>query len=324
MSALTRARSRMEKLAALFSVKQRLIGSSLLRLGLGAAVTYHFASSWPERRYLWGADGAHPLEIFNSTEARLGPSLFAVQSEALFDVLYLAGLAVAIAYLVGWHTRIVAIPFVVLTWSLLSRDPLALNGGDTLLFVTLPYLLFLDSSAYFSVDSRRRRPGPRSENAETLIASLHNLALVCLLVQLCLVYGANCYNKLLGETWIDGTALGIVFRLADYRPPLLAGFLAGNRFVQASMGYFTLAFEGAFPLLIWSRKGRVAAAVLAVFLHGGTILFMGLVAFGFRMIVYQTVLLSDDQYLWLGRKLRTALTRTARQPASSTPADAAA
>ncbi|HEX2178186.1 MAG TPA: HTTM domain-containing protein [Actinomycetota bacterium] len=322
MTASVRARGRMEWLADRFAVKHRLIGSSLLRLGLGGAVAYHFASSWPERRYLWGADGAHPLEIFNRTNARLGPSLFAVQSEALFDVLYLAGLLVAIAYLVGWHTRVVAIPFVVLTWSLLSRNPLALNGGDTLLFVTLPYLLFLDSSACFSFDSRRKAAEPRSANASTVIAALHNLALVCLLVQLCIVYGANCYNKLLGDTWIDGTALGIVFRLAEYEPPLLAGFLAGSQFVQASIGYFTLAFEGAFPFLIWSRKGRVVAVVLAVLLHGGTILFMGLVAFGLRMIVYQTVLLSDDQYLRLAGR-RGVLARRSRQPATSTPADAA-
>ncbi len=317
MNTLAPVRSRMEALAGRFATKRRLIGSSLLRLGLGAAVTYHFASSWPERRYLWGPDGAHPLEVFDRTSSRLGPSLFAVRSDTLFDGLYLAGLLFAIAYLVGWRTRIVVFPFVVMTWSLLTRNPLALNGADTLLLVTLPYLLFLDSSAYFSLDSRRRRPDSRAGNARTVIAALHNLALVCLLIQLCIVYGANCFNKLLGDQWPDGTALATVFRLKEYQPPLFAEFLAGSPLIHAFAGYFTLAFEGAFPLLIWSRLGRVAAVIMALMLHVGIILFMGLVAFGLRMIFYQAVLLSDDQYLWLARKLRSALSRKA-EPAIDT------
>lgn len=245
-----------------FATKHRLIGSSLLRLGLGILVVYTFASSWSERRYLWGAEGVHPMDAFGRTSASLGPSLFAVRSEPLFDVLYLAGLAAAVAYTLGWRTRLVAIPFAALTWSLLTRNPVMLNGGDTLLHVTLPYLVFLDASAYFSLDARRRRKSPRPQESGQVVAALHNLALVCLLVQLAIVYGFNFYNKMLGDTWPDGTALATVFRLTDYSPAIFTEFLQSNTLVQAVIAYFTLAFEAAYPILIWSRKGRVAAAAL--------------------------------------------------------------
>lgn len=229
----------------------------------------------------------------------MGPSLFAVSSDRAFEALYLAGFLVSLAFLVGWRTRVVAVPFVAFTWSLFSRNPLALNAADNLVAATLPYLLLLDSSARLSVDARRVRTTP----GRPAVAWLHNTGVLCLLLQLAIVYAASFLFKLLGTTWRDGSALGIVFGLAEYRPALFAGFLTTNEAAQIVLAWLTMAFEATYPALMWSRSGRVAAAAGAVVFHTGTILLMGLVAFGLTMIVFQAVLLSDEQYGGIAKRL---------------------
>jgi hypothetical protein len=286
-------------LEAAFGTKQRLIGSSLLRLGLGGTVSYIFVSSWQVRHYLWGPDGVMPIGTFGETDVHLGPSIFAVRSEALFDVLYLTGLLVSLAFLVGWRTRLIAFPFVLFTWSLFSRNPLMMNGANVFVAVTLPYVLFLDSSAHLSLDARRQKSPGRFEAAG---AWLHNTSLLCLLIQLCIAYGASFLAKIVGVSWRDGSALATIFSLAEYRPPILAGFLSDSHLVSAAIAYSTMAVEASYPLLIWSRRGRWVALAGALLLHSGTIVLMGLVFFGLTMISYQAVLLSDDQYGLLIRR----------------------
>lgn len=293
MNPRERVSAAIRSLETSFGTKQRLIGCSLLRLGLGGTVSFIYLSSWPVRHYLWGPGGVMPIDTFGETEAHLGPSIFAVGSEPMFDLLYLTGLLVSIVFLVGWKTRLAAFPFVLFTWSLFSRNPLMMNGANVFVAVTLLYFLFLDSSAHLSIDARRPRPPGRFEKSR---AWLHNTSLLCLLIQLCIAYGASFLAKIVGPSWRDGSALGTIFSLVEYRPPILAGFLTGSHFVSATFAYFTMAVEASYPLLIWSRRGRWPALAGALLLHSGTIVFMGLVFFGLTMIAYQAVLLSDDQY----------------------------
>lgn len=293
MTLRERFRAAWKSTEATFGTKQRLIGCSLLRIGLGGTVSYLFVSSWQVRHYLWGPAGVMPIDTFGKTETHLGPSIFAVRSESLFDLLYLTGLALSIAFLVGWRTRLIALPFVVFTWSLFSRNPLMMNGANVFVAVTLLYVVFLDWSAHFSIDARRRRPAGRFDTAG---AWLHNTSLLCLLLQLCVAYGASFLWKAAGSSWRDGSALRTIFSLVEYRPPILAGLLSSSHLASAAIGYFSMAVEACYPFLIWSRRGRWVALAGVLLLHGGTIVFMGLVFFGLTMIAYQAVLLSDDQY----------------------------
>jgi hypothetical protein len=299
MTPLERVHGALRRLEAGFGTKRRLIGCSLLRLGLGGTVTYLLLSSWQVRHYLWGPAGVMPIDAFGKTDAHLGPSIFAVHSEALFEVMYVTGLLVSVAFLAGWRTRLIAFPFVLFTWSLFSRNPLMINGANMLVAVTLLYVLFLDSSAHFSVDARRPRPPGRFE---TVSAWLHNTSLLCLLVQLCIAYGASFLSKTVGPSWRDGSALATIFSLVEYRPPILAGLLSTSHFISAAIAYFTMAVEVSYPFLVWSRRGRWVALAGALLLHSGTIVFMGLVFFGITMIAYQAILLSDDQYRLLVKR----------------------
>lgn len=285
--------------AGALAVKHRLTGAAVLRIGLGGLVGYRYLSAWPVRHFLWGPSGLLPIEAFGRTEIHAGPSVFAVGSDAAFDALYLTGLLVSLAFLAGWRTRVVSVPFVAFTWSLFSRNPLALNAADNLVAATLPYLLLMDLSARLSLDARRPRTGPDRPAA----ARLHNAGLLCLVVQLGIVYAASFIFKLLGTTWRDGSALGIVFGLAEYRPPVLSDFLTTNEAAQMVLARATMAFEATYPLLLWSRRTSWAAAAGAAVFHTGTILLMGLAAFGFTMIVFQAVVLTDEQYRSLGRRL---------------------
>ncbi|MCG6197894.1 hypothetical protein H1215_12025, partial [Anoxybacillus sp. LAT_38] len=68
---------------------------------------------------------------------------------------------VTILYLIGWKGRIVSVLNFIFTISLMDRNVLISDGGDNIMRLVLFYLLFANTTAYFSADADaywRRRP----------------------------------------------------------------------------------------------------------------------------------------------------------------------
>jgi hypothetical protein len=281
------------------ATERHLFGCSLLRIGLGCVVLYCLVGHWAQREFLWGPRGIYPLWLFYRELPRSRePSLFAVESELLFDALYVAAIGVALFYTLGWRTRWLGLPFYVFTWSLFTRNPQIPSGGETFLLVQLPYLLFANMSAYLSIDSGWRgvddvRRPPRRPFA----ALLHNVALLCVLVQLCVVYAFTGIHKTVGSHWQDGTALYYVLRLDQFAGVPFSPLIYLNPPLVMLLTYATVAFEVSFPFLIWSRRTRWVAALGAVMLHAGIAAFMGLVLFAVEMLIFQFIVFDDRSYL---------------------------
>jgi hypothetical protein len=286
--------------------ERRLVGASLLRIGLAAVLLYQLLGHWTQREFLWGPRGVYPIALFRRELASaLGPSFFAVESELLFHAVYAAAVLVAVLYLVGWQTRVLGIWVYAVVWSLVKRNPMLATGGDTLLLVMLPFVLLMNTAAYFSADSRCRAPGrelpPPARPFATLV---HNVALCCVLVQLSLFYGFAGVYKLFGDTWRDGTAVYYALRLPEFMPPAVGARSYLDATVVHILTYATLAFELSFPVLMWSRRTRSIVAVQAVVFHAFIGLAMGLAVFAAQALIFQLVLFDDDQYTALGRRLR--------------------
>lgn len=292
------------RLYSFLSVEHRLFGSALLRISFGALALYYIAGHWGQRHLLWGADGMFPLWLFER-ELPLArtPSLFAVESPALLDLLLAATAAVSALYAVGWRTRWLQWPFALALWSLLARNPFLLTGGDNLVQVVLPFLPLLDTSAYLSFDSGWRGwgsiapPPPRPYRA-----LLHNFALGCILVQLCIMYGAAGLEKVAGHAWRHGTAVYYVLRTQEFGVSSLAPLIYRCPAAVTLITYGVVAFEVAFPALIWSRRTRWVACAGAVALHGGIAIVLGLVPFAIQALIFQFVLFDDDQYAGTPRR----------------------
>lgn len=289
------------------AVEHHLVGASLLRIGLGCIVLYHLVRHWAERDFLWGPHGVYPLWLFErELPSWRAPSFLAVESELLFQTLYLGGIGVALLYVVGWQSRLLGIWLYVVVWSLFQRNPMLLTGGERIVLAMLPpVLLLMNTSAYLSADSGWRRIGDdRRPPLRPFSALFHNVGVLYVLIQLSIVYGISGITKLLGETWRDGTAVYYAMRSAEFTLPGWSELIYLNPILVPLLTYGTILFELGFPVLIWSERTRWIASALAVVFHLFIAIFLGLTLFSAQALVFQLVLFSDERYRGLLRRVR--------------------
>lgn len=305
--------------------ERHLVGAALLRIGLGAIVLYQLVAHWAAAELLWGPSGFYPHWLFARESPALGaPSFFGVESPAAFRALYAGAIGVALLYLAGWQTRWTGVWLYAAVWSLIKRNPLLVTGGDTLILVMLPFLLFLDTGAYLSADSGWRHPAEPAPPGSPVAALLHNVALGCLFVQLALFYGFAGIYKLLGERWIAGDAVYYTLRLPEFdRGGIGAQVYAWPALVVA-LTWATLVFELSAPLLLWSRRTRWLVTLQAFAFHGFIAVSMGLVVFSAQALVFQAALYDDGAYRrLLSRAVRRRSLTATGPPPSTRPIDGA-
>jgi hypothetical protein len=292
-------------------------------LQVGGVILLQLLRHWWERDFLWGPNGAYPLWLFErDLPASRAPSFFAVQSEPLFQGLYVLSIGAAVLYVVGWQTRWIGIWLYALTWSLIYRNPMLMTGGEKLLLAMLPYVVLLvNTSTYLSADSGWRRIGsPLPSPSRPFRALVHNAGLVCVINQLAIMYGFSGFAKLLGEPWRDGTAVYYVLRSPELSLPGLSPLLYQSAILIQVMTHLTLAFEISFPILVWIPRARWLVVLTAVAFHTFIGIGLGLMLFAVQALIFQLVLVGDAPYqslaTWLDRLWRraTAGSRSACRP----------
>jgi hypothetical protein len=225
-----------------------------------------------------------------------------------------AMLLIMLAFTVGFCTRVTA----VLTWlsilSYIQRAQTSLFGMDTIMNLTVFYLMIGPSGAALSVDRllsrywqtrRIREKGdvlPPSDAPSPSVTA--NLAIRLLQVHVCFVYCASGLSKLQGQAWWSGTAPWSTMANYEFSPMYLQyymnsiHFLVNHRWLwelmMSSIAIFTLVFEVGFPIFMllaylvkkpWGRSLRWFVIGAAVLLHLGIAVFMGLVTFSLMMLV---------------------------------------
>lgn len=121
---------------------------------------------WPNRELNWGPDAPWSYELSREQlRADGGFSLLVLHpSGTWFAVCYLAALLVAALMLVGWHTRVVSILFMLGVVSFHNRAPFVADSGDLVLHLLSIYLVLTRCGQAFSLDARlrsRSRSGSR-------------------------------------------------------------------------------------------------------------------------------------------------------------------
>ncbi len=187
--------------------------------------------------------------------------------QPLFMVLLFGATALAaLSLLVGYRTRLSTVVVWVLLMSIQWRNPLLMNGGDTLLRLLLFWGMFVPLGAYWSLDHLRRAPSRRP-------AMLYfSLGTVGLFMQIAFVYVFTVILKS-GDEWrVDGTALYYALQLDQLVTPFGA-FLAQFPNLLKAMTFGTLGLEAFGPLLLFIPFfiGPVRTAVVLAFmsLHYG-------------------------------------------------------
>jgi len=156
-------------------------------------------------RLFYTDEGAYPVAAYEATYSQYtGYSIHALSGDLWFQqLLFLVAGLFALAFLVGYRTRLVGLLSLLLLFSLHARNPAVLNGADRLFRVLLVVGLLAPLGERWSVDALRRR------SARSRVASFGTAAV---LLQPVVVLSANAVLKHEGETWYAGDALELALR----------------------------------------------------------------------------------------------------------------
>ncbi|MDG4530764.1 HTTM domain-containing protein [Streptomyces sp. AV19] len=128
---------------------------------------------------------------------------------------------------------------------------------------------------------------------------LHNAALLVIMGEVCLIYGAAGWYKIQGSLWQDGTALYYPLHLDYFSPwPGLSHALAASGVVVLLLSYGTVAMQAAFPFTLLNRRVKNVLLVLMMVEHVGIAVLLGLPFFSLVMIFADAVFLPTS---WLRR-----------------------
>ncbi|MFI1963216.1 HTTM domain-containing protein [Streptomyces pathocidini] len=260
----------------------------------------YYVSQYSERDYLFGPDGVLPFDEFKQQLSSI--NLYSLSaSPAWFQLVYHAGALAALAVMLGVGGRFGLGLHWLLLWSVYQRQPVLLDGGDNLAYVVIPFLLLTRCYERFAFPSGFMRRFSRRvpSSVRDLSVPFHNLGILMISAQVCLVYVVSGLYKVMGQMWQDGTALFYVMRVPEFQLPGWSNLIYENDWLIHLGTYGTVIFLVYFPLGILVPKLRPWAAAISVGFHLSIAFFMGLTSFALTMIACDLIFLSST----LGRTL---------------------
>lgn len=164
--------------------------------------------------------------------------------------------------------------------SLHHHNPYNINGGDVLIRLTGFFLMFAPSTEALSVDAwiREKRTGVK------LCPLSPPWVQRMLQLQLCIVYIHSIFCKIVGQQWLDGTAVYYALHLQDLmRFPM--PWISDSPLLCKFLTWSTLFVETAMFTLVWIREFRYYVLFAAFGLHIGIDLLINLPVFEWISII---------------------------------------
>ncbi len=284
---------------------------SLLRIAYAPLLMINFAMWWRESDRWFSDAGVLQAATMQEISAGANPSLlYWLPGDPLVIKVCLAlcmGQA-ALLWLGIWSRFQVACLFVWLV-SFQHRNMLICDGQDVLMRLLAFYLIFMPLDHAWSVAGWwRGRKGTHGELkvGSAGLPSAWGLRLVQL--QITAIYLSTAWEKYQGVTWRDGTALFYVARMDDlYGRFALPDFLFETPWMLAAMTWGVLWLEALLPVLLWPRRTRFWALLLAYGLHLSIEATMHIFLFEWLMLVS---LLSFVDPQWFRRNAGRVRTST--------------
>lgn len=271
---------------------------SLIRLLAGGMLLYtHFIWSLDLTGFM-GADGWVPLDALHElhapppTEENQDPSaawsiwsvFFWIGPNWLLWTVHILALVVFAMLAAGLFTRIVSVLAFLLAVSYVHRvTPGAYFGLDKTNCMLALYLMLGPAGARYSLD--RIWKLRRGDSADPAPSTSANVAIRLLQLHLCVVYFFSGLAKLEGVTWKLGTAVWWTAANYEYQSLDLTWLLADWPLLVGLLTHITVFWELSYCFLVWNRLSRPIVLWLAVAIHGGIALFVGMITFGAAMII---------------------------------------
>jgi hypothetical protein len=236
---------------------------------------------------IWGAEAlVAPLDYSTGWISSMY-YLLAQDGVADYYLLFLIARMIAIvAGLLGIFPRMSCFLIYLVSANLYGTAFLTFTAGQQLVLIFLFFLIFID-------ERKKEESEFKSNNAFVLNNVLTNTFFFAVKLQLVIAYAFAGIYKLMGEAWVNGTALYYPLKTDEYSFPL-AQEMADVTWIIALGTYLTLAYQLLFPILVWFKRIKKPFLLVGVFSHLFIAVVLGLWDFGLIMIIAYIIFLPNE------------------------------
>jgi hypothetical protein len=213
-------------------------------------------------------------------------------------------LVILTLFAIGLFTRVTSILSFLIVVSYANRVPTALFGLDQINGMLALYLAIGPSGAACSVDNWLRRRWSRRSVSRPSVGA--NLAIRLIQVHMCVIYLFAGLTKLQGPAWWDGMAMWLAFANREYQT-LDMLWLAESPWIVHLLTHLTIVWEISYVALVWYPLTRPIVLLLAVLLHVGIGLCMGMWTFGLIMLIGNMAFVPPEFVRRLGQRRHDVL-----------------
>ena len=201
-------------------------------------------------------------------------------------------IVVTVAFMIGLLTRITGPAAWFLQLMYIHRLTGALFGLDQIVTYSAMYLMFSPCGSVFSVDAwiRKKYADKITRNRwrtwifpDARPSVTANIATRLLQLHVCVIYLFGGLAKARGDSWWDGTAVWYAVGNYEYQSVDMTWLAAYPR-VVAALSNTTLFWEVFYCMLVWPRLTRPLVLGIAIAVHGGIAMFLGMATFGLMMV----------------------------------------
>ena len=263
----------------------------LLRLLAGSLLFYtHLVWSLELDAFL-GPNGWVPVEYLREIHTLPGSDapqwsvwsvFFWIDQPWQLWCIHIVALFVFLCLMLGLFSRTTAVLGFLLAVCYAHRiSPGAFFGLDKVNCMMALYMMLGPCGARYSLDSVRRLR--RGDTAPVTPSTSANIAIRLIQLHLCIIYLFTALAKLEGPNWKAGTAVWWAVANYEYQSIDLT-WLADWPVLVALVTHGTVFWELSYCFLVWNRYFKPWVLWMAMAVHGGIALCMGMVTFGLGMI----------------------------------------
>ena len=220
--------------------------------------------------------------------------LWYIDSPALLWAVHVAALMIFALFTCGLFTRVTSVLAWLITLAYCHRTSGAFFGLDQINAFLAMYLMLSPCGQVYSLDHLlRRRSGQGGQAVKSGSSISANIATRLIQLHLCVVYMFGGIGKMRGEMWWDGSA--VWYSVANYEYQSLdMTWLVGYPILISVLTHVTVFWETFYCVLVWPHHTRPLTLILAVCLHAGIGLFLGMITFGVAMLIANTAFVSPQ------------------------------
>ncbi|MEU0600616.1 HTTM domain-containing protein [Streptomyces sp. NPDC006393] len=171
---------------------------------------------------------------------------------------------------------------------------------------TLLWTVWAAQALWWLVARRARSAEPRIL-LDVIADILHNVALLVIMTEACLIYATAGWYKIQGSRWQDGTAVYYPLHLDYFSPwPGLADLLSSSGTLMMVVTYGTVIVQVAFPFTLFNRRVKNVLLVAMMTEHAVIAVVLGLPFFSLAMIAADAVFLPTSFLHRLGDRAARA------------------